>query len=72
MQARREAQARQRAAPRYGAATNQMKINAVLIAALLSVSSITAAQSAHNPAYQAYQILHWGFVIAPIIVVRQK
>src|SRR2546421_7049103 len=25
-----------------------------------------------NPAYQAYQILHWGFVIAPILAGLDK
>src|ERR1044071_8794896 len=28
--------------------------------------------SGHNPAYQAYQILHWGFVIAPVIAGIDK
>ena len=28
--------------------------------------------SSHNPAYQAYQILHWGFVAAPIIAGVDK
>ena len=28
--------------------------------------------SSHNPAYQAYQILHWGFVIAPVIAGLDK
>jgi hypothetical protein len=27
---------------------------------------------AHNPAYQAYQILHWGFVAAPVIAGADK
>ena len=31
-----------------------------------------AVESAHNPAYQAYQILHWAFVIAPIIAGLDK
>ena len=26
----------------------------------------------HKPAYQAYQILHWGFVIAPILAGLDK
>jgi hypothetical protein len=26
----------------------------------------------HKPAYQAYQILHWAFVIAPIIAGLDK
>ena len=29
-------------------------------------------ETAHEPAYQAYQILHWGFVIAPIIAGCDK
>jgi hypothetical protein len=28
--------------------------------------------TAHKPAYQAYQILHWGFVIAPILAGLDK
>ena len=28
--------------------------------------------SEHNPAYQAYQILRWGFVIAPLIAGLDK
>lgn len=28
--------------------------------------------SSHNPAYQAYQILHWGFVIAPLVAGVDK
>jgi len=27
---------------------------------------------AHSPAYQAYQILHWGFVVLPIMVGVDK
>jgi hypothetical protein len=27
---------------------------------------------AHSPAYQAYQILHWGFVAAPVIAGADK
>lgn len=30
------------------------------------------AETIHNPAYQAYQILHWGFVVAPIIAGLDK
>jgi hypothetical protein len=30
------------------------------------------AETAHNYAYQAYQILHWGFVIAPILAGVDK
>ncbi len=26
----------------------------------------------HNPTYQAYQILHWGFVIAPVLAGVDK
>ena len=29
-------------------------------------------QLPHNPAYQAYQILHWGFVIAPVLAGIDK
>ena len=28
--------------------------------------------SAHNPAYQGYQILHWAFVIAPVLAGIDK
>ena len=31
-----------------------------------------ADESAHNPIYQAYQILHWGFVVAPILAGLDK
>ena len=31
-----------------------------------------AEASAHNPGYQAYQILHWAFVIAPILAGLDK
>jgi hypothetical protein len=31
-----------------------------------------ATESAHNPGYQAYQILHWGFIVAPIIAGADK
>ena len=27
---------------------------------------------AHSPAYQAYQVLHWGFVAAPVIAGADK
>jgi hypothetical protein len=26
----------------------------------------------HNPTYQAYQILHWGFVAAPVLAGADK
>jgi hypothetical protein len=29
-------------------------------------------ETTQNPAYQAYQILHWGFVVAPIIAGLDK
>jgi hypothetical protein len=29
-------------------------------------------ESAHNPVYQAYQILHWGFVAAPVLAGLDK
>src|SRR5438105_10566827 len=29
-------------------------------------------ESVHNPIYQAYQILHWGFVVAPILAGLDK
>jgi hypothetical protein len=32
----------------------------------------TAAVSVHNPAYQAYQVLHIGFVVAPIVAGIDK
>jgi hypothetical protein len=32
----------------------------------------TTAVSVHNPAYQAYQILHIGFVVAPIVAGIDK
>jgi len=31
-----------------------------------------AVETTHNPAYQAYQILHWGFVVAPVIAGLDK
>jgi hypothetical protein len=30
------------------------------------------ATETHNPAYQAFQILHWGFVAAPVIAGADK
>jgi len=30
------------------------------------------AAAAHSPAYQAYEILHWGFVAAPVIAGLDK
>src|SRR5438445_4082208 len=30
------------------------------------------AETKHNPAYQAYQILHWGFVAAPVLAGLDK
>jgi hypothetical protein len=32
----------------------------------------TLEASSHSPAYQAYQILHWGFVAAPVIAGADK
>ncbi len=29
-------------------------------------------ETSRNPAYQAYQILHWGFVVAPILAGLDK
>lgn len=29
-------------------------------------------ETTHNPAYQAYQVLHWAFVIAPILAGLDK
>src|ERR1051326_4613586 len=29
-------------------------------------------ESAHSPTFQAYQILHWGFVIAPVLAGLDK
>jgi len=34
--------------------------------------SFPVAETAHNPAYQAYQILHWGFFVAPLIAGLDK
>jgi hypothetical protein len=31
-----------------------------------------AEASAHSPTYEAYQILHWGFVAAPVIAGADK
>ena len=31
-----------------------------------------ASPDAHSPTYQAYQILHWGFVAAPVIAGADK
>ena len=31
-----------------------------------------AEETSRNPAYQAYQILHWGFVVAPILAGLDK
>jgi len=36
------------------------------------VMSPMADTAAHQPAYQAYQILHWGFVAVPIIAGLDK
>jgi len=36
------------------------------------VGSFPLAETAHNPPYQAYQILHWGFVAAPLIAGVDK
>ena len=33
---------------------------------------VAVQDKAHNPAYQAYQVLHWAFVIAPIIAGCDK
>src|SRR4051794_180608 len=32
----------------------------------------TVEETLKNPAYQAFQILHWGFVIAPIVAGIDK
>src|ERR1051326_3217899 len=29
-------------------------------------------ESAHSPTFQAYQILHWGFVVAPVLAGLDK
>src|SRR5256714_13590526 len=34
--------------------------------------TLVIEESAQRPAYQAYQILHWGFVIAPILAGLDK
>src|SRR5262245_30384238 len=33
---------------------------------------VLRSTEAHGPAYQAYQILHWGFVAAPVIAGADK
>ena len=33
---------------------------------------VRAHHEAHAPAYQAYQILHWGFVAAPVVAGADK
>ncbi len=33
---------------------------------------VRTSSEAHTPAYQAYQILHWGFVAAPVIAGADK
>ena len=38
----------------------------------LSVPSERSNQGAKTPAYQAFQILHWGFVAAPILMGADK
>ncbi|MGH7439064.1 MAG: hypothetical protein ACRENE_25525 [Polyangiaceae bacterium] len=42
--------------------------------AVASAAGIHASHEAqaHHPAYQAYQILHWGFVAAPVIAGADK
>ena len=35
-------------------------------------SNVLLEVSSHNPAYHAYQILHWGFVIAPLLAGLDK
>jgi hypothetical protein len=35
-------------------------------------SSDFLESSSHNPTYQAYQILHWGFVAAPVLAGLDK
>lgn len=35
-------------------------------------SSSRSEADMHNPTYQAYQILHWGFVAAPVIAGADK
>jgi hypothetical protein len=37
-----------------------------------TITHVVVQDTAHDPAYQAYQILHWGFVIAPIIAGCDK
>jgi hypothetical protein len=34
--------------------------------------AFSIAETTHSPAYQAYQILHWGFVVAPVIAGLDK
>lgn len=38
----------------------------------LHAAGVRTDQETHSPAYQAYQILHWGFVAAPVIAGADK
>jgi hypothetical protein len=38
----------------------------------MHVSGARPDSETHSPAYQAYQILHWGFVAAPVIAGADK
>jgi len=37
-----------------------------------AVAPVRATSDVHDPTYQAYQILHWGFVAAPVIAGADK
>lgn len=40
--------------------------------ATVQSGTFAPAETVRNPAYQAYQLLHWGFVIAPILAGLDK
>jgi hypothetical protein len=40
--------------------------------AQVTTHGVMAEGTAHDPAYQAYQVLHWGFVVAPLIAGVDK
>src|SRR2546427_12824668 len=41
-------------------------------AAAVHTDVFPAQETIKNPSYQAYQILHWGFVVAPIVAGLDK
>src|SRR5436853_5416113 len=44
-----------------------MKTNATI-----QTGTYPAQETSRNPAYQAYQILHWGFFVAPLLAGLDK